>query len=58
MANQADAHGGAIYNKGILELHNSTFGDNAATMVCLGVVVVCGGVVCEREIYVALRSFT
>ena len=34
MANQADAHGGAIYNKGILKLHNSTLNDNAATMVC------------------------
>ena len=53
MANQADAHGGAIYNKGMLDLHNITFGDNAATMVS---VVWWWCVVCVREIYVG--SFT
>ena len=33
MSNQANVNGGAIYSKGKLDVHNSTFGENAATMV-------------------------
>lgn len=33
MANLADVVGGAIYNKGKLDVHNSIFEENAATMV-------------------------
>ena len=33
MSNQANVVGGAIYNKGKLDVHNSTFEGNAATMV-------------------------
>lgn len=40
VSNQADVVGGAIYNKGKLNVHKSTFEDNAATMVgakCLSI---------------------
>lgn len=33
MSNQADVVGGAIYNKGKLNVHDSVFEENAATMV-------------------------
>ena len=33
MSNHADVVGGAIYNKGKLNVHNSMFEENAATMV-------------------------
>ena len=33
LSNQADVVGGAIYNKGKLNVHNSMFEENAATMV-------------------------
>ena len=33
MSNQADVVGGAIYNKGKLDVHDSVFEENAATMV-------------------------
>ena len=37
IANEADVLGGAIYNKGKLDLRDIVFGENTATMVCLNV---------------------